>query len=272
MPLQTTTMTGVRGGQTPVPNAPSGYVPQIMQYEADLLTALAADVDDIELWLQAGGIKSADVGGAITEIDAAGTGTWTAGNTSLTRDVQSAVMGGRKRWKTTSNSAEGLRGSLSSNMSTWAGYTIIVPCLEPISTAANNCIFSVGTSGAGTRMTAFVVASGNLSLNNGTSGSSDSFAAGLVAGNRYSVMMTYDDSDGSTDAFLNSATSLGAGGAGAIDQSPPAETDAGILGSADDLVESEVYMDQIIVLRKAITSTSTIEAIMAACANIRTFA
>lgn len=258
-------------GLPAVPGAPTGYVPGIMLHEAELLGALAPHEALIDTWLQCGGYQSADVGGAITEIDIADGKLWTADNTALIRESNPAVMGGRKRWVTSAQAAEGFRGTLASAPSTWSGYTLIVPDFEPNTLALNNAIFSVGNAAA-TRMTWYVDTSGRIRITHGTSGNTPNFnGQTLAAGTRYSLILTQVTATGVVAAYINNNTPVTAD-TYTVTLTPPNATVAGILGSADDNVDSNARASQVIAIREAITDTDTLAAIMAACAKIRTYA
>ena len=219
MAFHSVDLTITQPGQPAVAGAPTGYVPEILILQGQLLALL--DRDSIRAWPVAGAYKTA-AGTPITDIDPVGRRTWTAANALLTRESNGAVMGGHKRWSTSAQAAEGLRGALDIAPSNWAGYTIIIPDIELNTLALNQCLFSIGTSST-SRMTLFASsANGRITFHNGTGGSSLSFAGrDLAAGTRYSVMVTYDDADGAAAIYVNEATPLGTG---TIDQSPPNST------------------------------------------------
>lgn len=259
------TITGA--GRAPVAGLPAGYVPGIMRHEASLLDAIGA-TSPFEIWLQAGGY-STTAAPPVTERNAAGGALWTAANNALTRESSPAVMGGRKRLVTSGQAAEGMRGTLSSAPGGWSGYTIILPDVEFNAIGQNQCLFSVGLT-ASVRMTFFLSVSGNLSLNHGTGGNTIAQPAGnsAVAGQRYSVMATWRASDMGIALYRNSATPVATG---TIAQSPGASAAAGLFGSADNNVSSNLKASQAILLRSAITNPAQIAAVMAACAAIRSF-
>lgn len=260
-----------RSGSLPaVPGQQSGYVPGVMQAEAELLAALAPFEANFEVWTQCGGYLSAPVSSRITEIDAHDGKLWTADNAVLFRESDPLVMGGRRRWVTGNEAQEGFRGTLSSPPSSWSGYTLIAPDFEARSLAQNNCIFGIGAS-AGARVTWYIDVAGRMRMTHGTGGNTPSFTGATIGvGVRNTLMLTQVNATGNIQGYVNSATPVTAD-TNTVTLAPPNSTAGGILGTADDAVDSHAKLSQIIVIRQAITDAGVIAAIMAACAKIRTF-
>lgn len=267
MPLKSVRLTLSQRGRKPVPNLPNGYNAKFALLEGALREAIGDD-PAWELSLQAGSWNETSAG-AIREGNPAdeGIGRWVAANTGIVRVSDPSKLGGRKRFVTGNQSPGGIRGALASPPSGWTGLTIILPDVSFNTLLTINTLFSVGTTAA-TRLTLYLNGNGYLVYNHGTGGNTLTANTKVHAvDTRYSIMITYNAATGEVKFYSSSATPIFTG---TMTQGATPATAGGVFGTAYDALTSSVDGSQVIVASKDLSAKAG--AIMAACANMRSFA
>lgn len=218
----------VGSDKEPVPGENGGYLVSHLRIMSELGKLLASTA---EIWVKCGESQIDPLNGRIVEEDACTEGaTFVAANALLARESLPNRSSGAKRWVTSNQGEEGLRGSVPRFLSAMDGFTIICPDFEHMGVATTP-IFAVGGAAAN-RMTAYAAQNGNISYNHGNAGGPTHNAGVVQANTPAGTYFSFHKASRNIQVYINEEPS---GALGAMESDPNNNSlMAGILGSPDN--------------------------------------